>query len=170
MLTILGIDPGYAIVGYGVICAEGNRFRPVGYGIISTDAGEAFPDRLAHIYEDMKTVIGKYRPDVVSVEELFFNTNITTGIAVSEGRGVILLACRKAGLPIYEYTPLQVKQAICGYGRAEKSQVMEMTRRLLAFDRIPRPDDAADALALAICHANMKRSAGPGCIRDNLCK
>jgi len=156
-VTILGIDPGYAIVGFGAIEAEANRFRLLGYGAVTTEAGVPLPERLEEIYTGMKQVLEKYKPDAISVEELFFTKNITTGIAVGEARGVILLACRQSGVPIYEYTPMQAKQAITGFGKATKPQMMEMTRRLLNMEKVARPDDAADALALAICHANMKR-------------
>lgn len=169
-VTVLGIDPGYAIVGYGVINLTGNSYKILGYGTATTKASDPLPDRLLQIYNDITQVIEMYKPDAVAIEELFFNTNITTGIAVSEGRGVILLACKQAGLPIFEYTPLQVKQAICGYGRAEKKQVMEMTRRMLNLEKIPRPDDAADALALAICHAHMKRNGESASVFGNTCK
>ncbi len=158
LTVILGIDPGYAIVGYGAVETVGNRFRLLGYGAITTPAGIPLPDRLQEIYEGMGQIIEKYHPNEVAIEELFFSKNITTGIAVGEGRGVILLRCKQAGLPIYEYTPMEVKQAVSGYGNAAKPQVMEMTRRLLGLDKLPRPDDAADALALTICHANRKRT------------
>ena len=166
-MVTLGIDPGYAIVGVGVVESTGNAHKLLGYGAVTTEAHKSLPERLDEIYDGIRQMIDRYKPEAVSIEELFFNTNITTGIAVAESRGVILLACRHAGLPIYEYTPLQVKQAICGYGRAEKKQVMEMTRRLLGLEKIPRPDDAADALALAICHANMKRMGAAANIIGN---
>ena len=156
-MIILGIDPGYAIVGFGTVETAGNSFRLLGYGAITTEAGDPLPDRLSEIYDGMKQVLDKYKPDAVSIEELFFSKNITTGIAVGEARGVILLACKQAGLPLFEYTPMQVKQAITGFGKASKPQMMEMTRRLLSMEKVARPDDAADALALAICHANMQR-------------
>ena len=156
-MIILGIDPGYAIVGFGAVETAGNSFRLLGYGAITTEAGDPLPDRLSEIYDGMKQVLEKYQPDAVSIEELFFSKNITTGIAVGEARGVILLACKQAGLPLFEYTPMQVKQAITGFGKASKPQMMEMTRRLLSMEKVARPDDAADALALAICHANMQR-------------
>ncbi len=158
-MTILGIDPGYATVGYGVLETNGRQMISRGYGIISTEAGKTLEIRLKEIYEDMLVLIDTYHPDCMSVEELFFNTNITTGIAVGHARGVILLAGAMRAVPIYEYTPLQVKQAVVGYGRAEKKQVMEMTRIMLGFDKMPRPDDAADALALAICHAHSSSSS-----------
>lgn len=128
------------------------------YGAITTPAGMEFPQRLKLIYDDMLELLELLKPDAVSIEELFFNTNITTGIQVAHGRGVILLACTNYGVEIHEYTPLQVKQAVAGYGRAEKRQVMDMTKRLLHLEKIPRPDDAADGLALALCHARSSTS------------
>ena len=153
-MVILGIDPGYAIVGWGVLEYQGNRFTIRGYGAITTPAGMDFPRRLQMIYEDMNTVLQKYRPDVLSIEKLYFTNNKTTGIMVAQARGVILLAARKKGVPTYEYTPMQVKQSVVGYGKAVKKQVMEMTRILLRLEKIPKPDDAADALAIAICHGH----------------
>ena len=158
MKRILGIDPGFATIGFGLIGADRMNVQMLRYGAITTPAGMEFPLRLKQIYDDMTELLELLKPDVVSVEELFFNTNITTGIQVAHGRGVILLACTNKGVPIFEYTPLQVKQAVAGYGRAEKRQVMEMTRRLLHLDKIPRPDDAADGLALALCHARSSTS------------
>lgn len=155
-MRILGIDPGYAIVGYGFLDYDGYKFRPVTFGAITTDAGTEFALRLKTIYDDMTTILTTYKPDVMSIEKLFFNTNITTGIDVAEARGVILLSAVNAGIPIYEYTPLQVKQSVVGYGRAEKQQVMEMTRKILGLAKTPKPDDTADALALAICHGHNK--------------
>lgn len=153
-MRILGIDPGYAIVGYGILDYDGYKFRPVGYGAITTEAGADFHLRLMDIYNDMQQLLTKYKPDVMSIEKLFFNTNVTTGIDVSQARGVIVLAAAQAGVEVREYTPLQVKQSVVGYGRAEKKQVMEMTRAILGLSAIPKPDDAADALALAICHGH----------------
>jgi crossover junction endodeoxyribonuclease RuvC len=157
-MIILGIDPGYATVGYGVIETDGMRFRTVDYGAVTTPANTPFDIRLEMIYDGICELCGRYKPDAASVEELFFNTNITTGIAVGHSRGVILLALRKSGVDFYEYTPLQVKQSVVGYGRAEKKQVMIMTKTLLGLERMPRPDDAADALALAVCHAHSAKS------------
>ena len=157
-MRILGIDPGYAIVGFGVLEYDGYKFTPVHFGAITTEAKTDFNMRLKTIYDDMNTVLSTFKPEVMAIEELFFNTNITTGISVAHGRGVILLACRKAGVRIYEYTPLQVKQAVVGYGRAEKSQVMDMVKRICALPAPPRPDDAADAVALALCHARSSTS------------
>ena len=157
-MRILGIDPGIATIGFGVVDTERNRQRLVQCGVISTPAHTSLSSRLEQIYDDMGELLTQFRPDAVSVEELFFNTNITTGIAVAHGRGVILLACRKAGVAVFEYTPLQVKQAVAGYGRAEKKQVMEMVRRLCNLQSPPKPDDAADAVALALCHARSSTS------------
>lgn len=157
-MRILGIDPGIATIGFGIVDFDKNKYKFVRCGIISTPAHNPLSDRLVTIYDDLCEVIDFYKPDVVSVEELFFNTNLTTGISVAHGRGVVLLACRKAGLQIYEYTPLQVKQAVVGYGRAEKKQVMEMVKRLCGLDTVPKPDDAADAVALALCHARSSTS------------
>jgi len=152
-MRILGIDPGIATVGFGVVDSEKGRQRLVACGAIQTPAGTSLSSRLDHIYGDMVEIIETFSPEDMAVEELFFNTNLTTGIAVAHGRGVLLLAGYKAGLHIFEYTPLQVKQAVVGYGRAEKKQVIEMVRRLLNMQTPPKPDDAADALAIALCHA-----------------
>lgn len=158
MKRILGIDPGFATIGFGLIAAEAGTVQMLRYGAITTPAGMEFPQRLKLIYDDMLELLELLKPDAVSIEELFFNTNITTGIQVAHGRGVILLACTNYGVEIHEYTPLQVKQAVAGYGRAEKRQVMDMTKRLLHLEKIPRPDDAADGLALALCHARSSTS------------
>ncbi len=151
-MIILGIDPGYAIVGWGVIEYQQNSFRPIAFGAITTEAHTDFDDRLQRIYDDTVEVIRRSRPDAMSIEKLYFNTNVTTGILVAQARGVIILAARQAGIPVYEYTPLQVKTAVAGYGKAKKPQVMEMTRRLLHLKEVPKPDDTADALAIAITH------------------
>lgn len=151
-MRVLGLDPGYAIVGYGVLEGAGISFAPVTYGAITTQAHTVFEDRLQEIFTDMQTLIADVKPDVMAIETLFFTSNQKTVIAVAQARGVILLAAKLAGIPIFEYTPLQVKQSVAGYGRAPKKQVQEMTRRLLKLKQIPKPDDAADALALAICH------------------
>ena len=158
VLVILGLDPGIATVGFGVIRTERGRSTALGYGAITTPAKTPLSERLDSIYHDCGTLIETYEPDAVSIEELFFNTNLRTGIAVAHGRGVLLLACRQHGVPLYEYTPLQVKQSVVGYGRAEKKQVMDMVKRLLGLESVPRPDDAADALALALCHARAASS------------
>ena len=152
-VRILGIDPGYAIVGYGVLDYDGSRFGVAGFGAITTAADIPFERRLMAIYDDMRVLIQTYRPDEMSIEKLFFNTNQKTGIDVAQARGVTVLAAAQAGLPIYEYTPLQVKSSITGYGRAEKQQVQEMTRTILHLKEVPKPDDTADAVALAITHA-----------------
>lgn len=153
-MRILGIDPGYAIVGFGVVEYEGAKFRTVGFGAITTEAGTEFPTRLKIIYDDACAVLGKYRPDSIAMEKLFFNTNHTTGIDVAQARGVLLLAAENFGVPVFEYTPLQVKQSVVGYGKAEKKQVMDMTKRILGLTEVPKPDDTADALAIAICHGH----------------
>jgi len=153
-VVILGIDPGLAIVGWGIVEYKSTRFRTVAYGSVQTPAGMRTEERLKLIYEGICELIKKYRPDAMAIEELFFNTNVTTGIRVAEARGVILLAARQAGLEIQEYTPLQVKQAVVGYGRAEKKQVITMVTMLLGLTKPPKPDDTADALAIAICHAH----------------
>ena len=153
-MKILGVDPGYAIVGYGVVEYKNNKFKPLDYGAVTTSAGMDFADRLEIIYSGMDEIIKRNRPEALSIEKLFFNTNTTTAIDVAQARGVILLAAKQNNLPIYEYTPLQVKQAVTGYGRAEKRQMMELTRILLGLNKSPKPDDTADALAMAICHAH----------------
>lgn len=157
-MRILGIDPGYAIVGWGVIDYENSRFRVVDYGSVQTKAGTDTVERLEKVYQGINTIIERYKPEHMAIEELFFNTNATTAIVVAEARGVTLLAARQHGLKIGEYTPLQVKQAVVGYGRAEKSQVMDMVKRICALPAPPRPDDAADAVALALCHARSSTS------------
>lgn len=157
-MIILGIDPGVATVGFGIIASDNYRQRLVQYGVITTDSGLPLSRRLARIYRDSLELIDRFRPDAMAVEELFFNTNLKTGIAVSHGRGALLLAGENSGVPIYEYTPLQVKQSVTGYGRAEKKQVMEMVKRLLKLEKVPKPDDAADALAIALCHARSSTS------------
>lgn len=168
-MRILGIDPGLATVGFGIVDTEKNRMGLVGCGIISTPAHTSLSSRLDRIFSDMKELISQFEPDVISVEELFFNTNITTGIAVSHARGVILLAAYQSGVPVYEYTPLQVKQAVAGYGRAEKRQVIDMVKRLLSLPAAPKPDDAADALALAVCHARCSTSLLSGKDGNTVC-
>ena len=157
-MIILGIDPGYAIVGYGVLEYQNNRFRILDFGAITTPAEMEFPTRLKNIYDDMCFLLDKYHPDAMSIEKLFFNTNQKTAIDVAEARGVILLAARQYNAEIFEYTPLQVKQSVVGYGRAEKKQVQEMTKSILGLNRVPKPDDTADALALALCHAHCSGS------------
>lgn len=153
-MRIIGIDPGYAIVGYGVVEYDGFRFKTVGYGAVTTKADMPFVKRLDAIYSDMKTLLERYKPDAMSIERLYFNTNTTTAIDVAQARGVILLSAQRNGVQVFEYTPLQVKQSVTGYGNAEKHQVMEMVKNLLALSSVPKPDDTADALALAICHGH----------------
>ena len=157
-MIILGIDPGIATVGFGVIRAEGSKNTLIRCGAITTEAGLPLSVRLSQIYKDVLSLIDMFKPDAIAIEELFFNTNLKTGISVAHGRGVIILAGENCGVPMYEYTPLQVKQAIAGYGRAEKKQVMEMVRRLLNMKEVAKPDDASDALAIAICHARYTNS------------
>lgn len=158
MLRVLGIDPGYAIVGWGVVEYDRNRLTPKAYGAVTTPAKTEFTGRLLKIFEDITALMQQYRPEALSIEKLFFNTNTTTAIDVAQARGVILLAARQQNIPVFEYTPLQVKQAVTGYGKADKKQVMELTRRLLKLEKVPRPDDTADALAMAICHCHSAAS------------
>jgi crossover junction endodeoxyribonuclease RuvC len=157
-MIILGLDPGIATVGFGIIKADRGLFEALNYGAIRTEAGLPLSERLETIYNDMDRLIDTFAPEAVAIEELFFNTNHKTGIAVAHGRGVMLLACRKRSVPVHEYTPLQVKQSVAGYGRADKRQVMDMVRRLLKMDEVPKPDDAADALAIALCHGRAATS------------
>ena len=153
-MIILGIDPGLAIVGWGVVEYRSGKFRTLGYGAIRTPAGTRTEERLAGIYRDLNTVIDHFKPDEMAVEELFFTNNITTGIRVAEARGIVLLCGEQKGIPIAEYTPMQVKQAVVGYGRAEKKQVMMMVTSILGLKEVPKPDDTADALAIAVCHGH----------------
>lgn len=157
-MVVLGIDPGYAIVGWGVIEYSHSRFKVLGYGAITTEAQTPFPERLQIIYNDMCYLFAKYKPEVMSMEKLFYNSNQKTVIDVAQARGVITLAAQMNNKNIFEYTPLQVKQSVTGYGRAEKKQVMEMTRSILNLPEVPKPDDTADALAMAICHAHCSGS------------
>lgn len=151
-MVVLGIDPGYAIVGWGLVEFKNNSFRPIRYGAITTEADTDFNERLRMIFDDLSQVIKVFKPDAMSIEKLYFTTNQKTAIMVAEARGVILLSAKQNGLPIFEYTPLQVKTAVTGYGKAKKPQVMEMTRRLLKLPEVPKPDDTADALAIALTH------------------
>ena len=160
-MRILGIDPGYAIVGFGLIEADRGKVNMVTYGAITTQAGLPLSRRLYQIASDTEELLMKLKPDAIAIEELFFNTNITTGIAVAHGRGVILSVAEKCGVPLFEYTPSQVKLAVAGYGKAGKHQVMDMTRRLLNLKSLPHPDDAADGLAIALCHARSVTSRLP---------
>ena len=157
-MIVLGIDPGVATIGFGVVRAERQKNTLVQYGVITTPPGIPLSSRLLQISDDMEELIRTFHPDEMAVEELFFNTNLTTGISVAHGRGVILLAAEQLGVPIFEYTPMQVKLAVTGYGKADKKQVMQMTQRLLHLAKLPRPDDAADALAIAFCHSRTATS------------
>ena len=157
-MRILGIDPGIAIVGFGLIESNRGSVRMLQYGAVTTEAGLPLATRLVQIENDMTALIAQLQPDEIAIEELFFSKNITTGIAVAHGRGVILCTAERLGVPIFEYTPMQVKQAVAGYGLADKKQVMDMTKRLLKLKAVPKPDDAADALAIAICHARSATS------------
>lgn len=158
VLRILGIDPGIAIVGWGILDYNKFKFTPVAYDSIMTKAGLPVEERLSQIYTQLSEIMEKYKPEAMAVEELFWNTNQKTGIVVAEARGVILLCARQHGIPIFEYTPLQVKQAVVGYGRAEKKQVITMVTTLLGLEKPPKPDDTADALGLAMCHAHVGAS------------
>lgn len=153
-MIILGIDPGYAITGYGLIEYQSNRSRMLDYGVVSTQARVPFEIRLLTIYQQIESLIQRYSPDVMAVEELFFSRNTTTAIGAAQGRGVAILAAAKAGIPVYEYTPMQVKLAVTGYGRADKKQVSQMVKTILCLDKLPVKDDASDALAVAICQAH----------------
>ena len=157
-MRVLGIDPGYGITGFGLIDAQRNQFRLLNCGAITTPPNTEFAWRLEVIYNDMTQLLQVAQPDVVAIEELFFGQNVTTGIGVAQSRGVILLAIRQAGIPMFEYKPMQVKQAVVGYGNATKHQVQDMTRRLLRLNAMPKPDDAADAIAIALCHARSSTS------------
>ena len=157
-MRILGIDPGIAIVGFGLIESDRGNMRMLQYGAVTTEAGLPLATRLVQIEDDMRALIRQLQPAEIAIEELFFSKNITTGIAVAHGRGVVLCTAERLGIPIFEYTPMQVKQAVVGYGLAEKRQVMDMTKRLLKLKAVPKPDDAADALAIAICHARSATS------------
>jgi crossover junction endodeoxyribonuclease RuvC len=153
-LIIVGVDPGFAIVGYGAIRYEGGRLSALGYGSIVTEPATPFPERLLRIYESLCGLLGEYRPDSVAVEQLYFSKNTKTALMVAHGRGAILLAAAKNRLPIAEYTPLQVKTAVTGYGRGDKAQVQHMVKAILGLPEAPKPDDVADALAVSICHAH----------------
>lgn len=153
-MRILGIDPGYAILGWGVLDVEGNHFKVVAYDSLLTDKDTPMPERLQQLYMGLMGIIDKYKPEEASIEELYFNNNAKTAIMVGEARGIALLACQNGGLKIGEYTPLQIKQALVGYGRAEKKQVQEMVKTILNLEKVPKPDDTADALAAAICHGH----------------
>lgn len=156
-MIIIGIDPGYAIVGIGVIEHRGNKFRTLEYNAITTPAGMPTVERLKKIYREMDIYLEKYNPDAVAIEELFFNSNQKTAINVAQARGVLLVAVANRNIPICEYTPLQVKQSVTGYGRADKKQIQQMVKMILGLNAVPKPDDAADALAIAICHAHSNK-------------
>ena len=156
-MIILGIDPGYAIIGYGVLEYKNNKFRVIDYGAITTDASMDMFDRFKLIYDEMNVIIEQYRPEFLAIEELFFNSNQKTAINVAQARGILLLSALNHNVRIFEYTPLQVKQAVAGYGRADKHQMQEMTKLLLGLQKIPRPDDAADALAIALTHSQTSK-------------
>ena len=158
-MYILGIDPGFAIVGWGIIESHRGNIRPVAYGAITTPAHTPIESRLLTIQQDLEAIIEKYKPEEMAIEELFFNTNITTAIAVAEARGVIICTAHRLGVKVSEYTPLQVKQAVVGYGKAEKHQVISMVTSLLKLPKPPKPDDTADALAISICHSQCRGSA-----------
>ncbi len=158
-MLVLGIDPGSAITGYGLVKEAGNSLRAVDYGCIRTAPSEPLEERLHKIYREVCELIEKYKPDQFAVEELFFNKNVRTALTVGQARGVILLAGAQSGLQVHEYTPLQVKQAVVGYGRAEKAQIQFMVKTMLSLPTIPKPDDVADALAIAICHTHFYKSA-----------
>ncbi len=157
-MVILGVDPGYATVGFALLSARRGQASLIRCGAVTTPAGQPMPARLLQIGADFDTIIGRFSPEVLAVEELFWNSNVTTGIGVAQARGVILMTAAKHGLSVFEYGPSQVKQAVVGYGRAEKHQVMEMTKRLLNLPAAPKPDDAADAVAVALCHARTSTS------------
>ncbi|MBE6041920.1 MAG: crossover junction endodeoxyribonuclease RuvC [Clostridiales bacterium] len=160
-MRIIGIDPGYAIMGYGILDYKGNKFTPVIYGSITTDAHTPNEERLLTLYNELTEIIKEYEPEEASIEELFYNTNATTAIMVGEARGMALLACAQAGVRINEYTPLQIKSSLTGYGRADKKQVQTMVKMILGLSAVPKPDDTADALAAAICHAHHSGSRVP---------
>ena len=153
-MIIMGIDPGFAITGYGIVKYEGNKFSVLEYGAITTEASMKFSQRLLVLYDELEILIKKHKPDAISIEELFFNKNIKTALNVGHGRGVAVLAAAKSAIEIFEYTPLQVKQSVVGYGRAEKAQIQQMVKAILNLSAVPKPDDVADALAIAICHGN----------------
>lgn len=159
-MIILGIDPGFAITGYGVVKYEGNKFSALDYGAITTQSNMELPKRLLYLHDSLIELISRHKPDVVSIEELFFNKNIKTALTVGHGRGVAVLAAAESGVDVFEYTPLQVKQSVVGYGRAEKAQVQQMIKIILNLTQIPKPDDVADALAVAVCHGHSHKISG----------
>ena len=153
-MRILGIDPGFAITGYSIIDYIGNKFNLISSGAVTTPAGESFPLRLTKIYQDIENIIKEFKPDAISVEELFFNNNVKTAINVAQARGIVLVVGCRNNIPTFEYTPLQVKQAVVGYGRADKIQVQKMVKTILKVDNLPKLDDITDSMAIAICHAH----------------
>lgn len=157
-MRIIGIDPGYAIVGFGVLEYNRAQFEVVDYGAVTTPAGMDFNSRLLEIYNDLCYILDKFKPDFMAIERLYFTSNQKTAIDVAQARGIVLLAARQRNIQVFEYTPLQVKQSVTGYGKAIKKQVQEMTTRILKLSEIPKPDDTADALAIAICHAHSYNS------------
>ena len=156
-MRILGIDPGFAITGYSIIDYQGNKFKLIDSGAVTTKAGESFPLRLTKIYDDLSMIIDEYKPDAISVEELFFNNNVKTAINVAQARGVVLVVGCQKQIPTYEYTPLQIKQAVAGYGRADKIQVQKMVKAILNVEKLPKLDDTTDSMAAAICLAHSAR-------------
>lgn len=156
-MRILGIDPGFAITGYSIIDYQCNKFKLIDSGAVTTKAGESFPLRLTKIYDDLSMIIDEYKPDAISVEELFFNNNVKTAINVAQARGVVLVVGCQKQIPTYEYTPLQIKQAVAGYGRADKIQVQKMVKAILNVEKLPKLDDTTDSMAAAICHAHSAR-------------
>ena len=156
-MRILGIDPGFAITGYSIIEYKGNHFTLIDSGAILTKAGESFPDRLVKIYDDLENIIKMYKPEVISIEELFFNTNTRTAINVAQARGIVLEKKKKNNVPLFEYTPLQIKQAVTGYGRADKVQVQKMVKSILKVEKLPKLDDTTDSMAAAICYAHSNK-------------
>ena len=160
-MVILGIDPGYAILGYGVVQSDGRSLKVIDYGVVETKATEQYPHRLNKLYAGTRALLETYKPDYAVFEELFFARNVTTAIQVGAGRGVAMLAAEQSGIPLYEYTPMQIKLAVTGNGHADKTQMQQMVRLLLNLKTIPKPDDAADALGAAICHANTSEAARP---------
>jgi crossover junction endodeoxyribonuclease RuvC len=161
-MIIMGIDPGFAITGYGIVKYEGNKFSAIEYGAVLTKASTPFAERLLQMDGELTAIINRFKPEAISVEELFFNKNIKTAIMAAHGRGIALAAAARSGAEVFEYTPLQVKQAVVGYGRAEKAQVQQMVKVILNLPAIPKPDDVADALAIAVCHGHSCKLAGLG--------
>lgn len=161
-MIIMGIDPGFAITGYGIVKYEGNKFSPLEYGAVVTKASTPFARRLLQLDGELAAIMEKYRPEAISIEELFFNKNIKTAIMAAHGRGIAIAAAARSGADVFEYTPLQVKQAVVGYGRAEKAQIQQMVKMILNLPSIPKPDDVADALAIAVCHGHSCRLGALG--------